>query len=511
MGLAIGDRFGRGSLTTWASRLGLVVLVLAVALLAGLQFAQPDKRVMQVVAAGMVVFLAFRTKSISALMLAVLFIPFPKPTSYGNTNVAFVLLIFLVWIFRVTSRRATFQGRTTVDLPILCLIMAYCVSFYNVDMAHHFGVAWAKFLAFLSYLFLLYLVANVVRTKEDVQKILLAQALSCTLVCLFALYEQRHPGSAPVPGWLDFSATGSTKIEGVRVGSTFLDYELFGEYCALNFFLGMFLFTRARTRTRRLAVVGLMGLTLFCLFSTVTRGAVISLMAGFVYLGWLSRRRLNLPRTLAAVSGALVVLFGGDFLVSTFSKSGSVLARLMGSHLVGGVPDTRVGAWRDAVKYISEHPIIGHGPYYSIGEGLDFRYWPHNVYLYYASIVGLVGLTFYLWFLWKLWRASRPLAPSLGSGTYLEGATLLARVMLFTFMVDQVKIDYLRNERYSFWVWFFFGTILAISLVARREARAAATSRDEAGPPVPETRTRNGRAALRPVSLEPAVPARIAP
>src|SRR5262245_36380387 len=98
-------------------RRALFALALAaLALLIGMQIAQPDKRVLQVVAGGLIVFLAFRTQSIFALMLAVLFLPFPKATSYGNTNVAFILLVFVVWLFRVTTHRVTPTGRTGIDI-----------------------------------------------------------------------------------------------------------------------------------------------------------------------------------------------------------------------------------------------------------------------------------------------------------------------------------------------------------------------------------------------------------
>src|SRR5688572_8581015 len=70
----------------WASRAGLALLILGIAVSAGFQIAQPDKRVLQVVAAGLILLLAFKTRSISALVLAVLFLPFPRSTSYGNTN-----------------------------------------------------------------------------------------------------------------------------------------------------------------------------------------------------------------------------------------------------------------------------------------------------------------------------------------------------------------------------------------------------------------------------------------
>src|SRR4029079_6487819 len=128
--------------------------------------------------------------------------------------------------------------------------------------------------------------------------------------------------------------------------------------------------------------------------------------------------------------------------------------------------DSRVGAWTYSTKYISEHPIIGHGTYYSIEKGLEARWWPHNVYLYYASIVGILGLSCFLWFLWELWKVTTPRTESLGSGSYVQRARLFFRVVLVMFMIDETKIEYLRNERYSFFIWFFFGLLVAVATAA---------------------------------------------
>ena len=83
----------------------LWIVVVALAIFAGTQIAAPDKRAIQVIAACVLVFFAFRIDSISALAIATILLPFPKATSYGNTNVTFVLLIFIVWLFRVSTRR----------------------------------------------------------------------------------------------------------------------------------------------------------------------------------------------------------------------------------------------------------------------------------------------------------------------------------------------------------------------------------------------------------------------
>jgi O-antigen ligase len=443
-------------------------------------------------------------------MLAVLFLPFPKGTSYGNTNVAFILLIFMVWLYRVTTRRAEPLGRTPLDIPILGLVMAYCVSFYNVQ-PQYLSLAWGLFLGFLTYLLIYFLILAIVKSTEDVQKLFLAQTISCVAMCLLALYEQRHPGTTLIPGWISFSQTGGGHGSGVRVGSTFLDYELFGEYCALNLFLQMFLFTRAKSRSRKYLIMGIMALTFFCLFSTVTRGAIISFLVGSGYLMWLSRHRLNFMRLVMIFALAVPLIIGADYIVANFTNSDSVLERLFGTELKGGVPETRSGVWSQSSASVLRSPWIGHGPYMAPRIGVQTQYWPHNLYIFYAYITGMFGLTFFLWFLWELWKSSRPRALSLGSGTWIEGATLLTGIMLFTFMIDQIKIEYLRNSNYSFFVWYFFAMIFVISRVAQREAAVhvpLARETDDAQPA--RAPTRPGRVAERPaiprVSARPAVP-----
>lgn len=501
-----------GDPLVWIGRILLAVGIVAFSVLAGGQLLNPNERIIQIVVAGAVVFLAFRATSISALAFAVLLLPFPKATSYGNTNVAFVMLIFLVWIYRVSTKRESPPIRTSLDIPILGLVMAYCVSFYEVQ-PEHFAIAWALFLNFLSYVLVLYLVVNIIKTGADLSHVLTMQTISCVIVCLFALYEQGHPGATLIPGWISFSETVGGHGSGVRVGSTFLDYELFGEYCALNLFLQLFQWTRATSNSRRWVLVGIMLLTFFCLFSTVTRGAILSFMVGSVYLMWLSRRRLNFPRLVGAVALVAGLVLGADFVVSNFTNSDSVLDRLFTTKLENGVPDTRAGVWKQSFSNILKKPIIGHGPYMAPRIGVEVQYWPHNVYLFYAYIVGFVGLAFYLWFLWQLWRATRPRTLSLGEGSFSAGTTLLARVMLFTFIIDQIKIDYLRNARYSFFIWLLFGILWAIGRVARDEAAAERTTHRPGDAPgrLPESRpVRIGAVATRPaihrVAITPAVP-----
>ena len=336
-------------------------------------------------------------------MLAVLFLPFPKGTSYGNTNVAFILLIFIVWLFRVSTRRAEPPGRTPLDVPIIGLVMAYCISFYNVQ-PEYFALAWGLFMSFLTYLLIYFMVIAIVKSTDGrAEAVPRPDDLVRAHVPVRAL-RAAPPGHDADPGMDLLRRHPGGHGSGVRVGSTFLDYELFGEYCALNLFLQMFLFTRATTQSRRYLIVGIMGLTFFCLFSTVTRGAIISFMVGSAYLMWLSRHRLNFVRLVMVFALAIPLIFGADYIVANFTNSDSVLERLFGTELKGGVPETRSEVWSQSLESVLRSPWIGHGPYMASRVGVHVQYWPHNVYIFYAYITGVFGLAFFLWFLWGLWQ-----------------------------------------------------------------------------------------------------------
>ena len=89
----------------------------------------------------------------------------------------------------------------------------------------------------------------------------------------------------------------------------------------------------------------------------------------------------------------------------------------------------------------SSHPIIGHGPFYSQQTGIKIWYWPHNVYLYFANVVGIVGLSFFLLMMWKLVRISWPRQDDLRDPNYARAFLTVAHVQLVVFAIDELKID----------------------------------------------------------------------
>jgi O-antigen ligase len=450
-------------------RLSTLAAVVAAGVMLGLQYVAPNKRVLSVLAGTILFGMAWRIDMASGVGILLLALPFPRGTVFGNTNLAFILLLLVIWLLRFSQGQASAPRRTPVDMPIVALFTIYVISFYNVDTTAHLRNALERMELIIASMLMFYLIVSNLRTERDLRRIHVFQAVSILSVCLLAIYELNHPGEVFIRGWIDFTQTTGTDFNttNVRVGSSFYDYELLSEYCALNLLLVVFLFMRARQLLARLAYGALFTIVLFVLFATSTRGSIVSLGVAAVYFPWLIRRRLTVVSFVTTIAVVVIGFLAMNYYVAHFTRSGDVLARLEATTFVGGIPDSRAEAWPSAWKRMLEHPLIGHGPLYSSEHGLKQWTWPHCLYLYVGNNVGFIGLAIFLWFLWKLWVMSRPYVDDLRHTDYTSAFLVVARMQMLVFVVDQIKIEYLRNPVYQFQVWVMFSVIVAAHLIAR--------------------------------------------
>jgi O-antigen ligase len=261
-------------------------------------------------------------------------------------------------------------------------------------------------------------------------------------------------------------------MTGIRVGGPFKDYELVAEFFAMNAPIIFFMMSRARRLLTRSIYALLLVADIVMLFSTITRGAFISLSIGLIYMAWTCRRDLPFVRLATIASGFVALILVVDFLVARYTITGSLLGRMLQTTFESGiVPENRVLAWGGAVSRALEHPIIGHGPGWDFSKGLEADLWPHNVYLFYFNITGLFGLFAFLFLLWRLWKASSiAFGSSVLRSAYPDALLLVLNVSFFIFVIDQIKIDYPRNDLYMYFVWIVFGLIAATrNIIVRRE------------------------------------------
>ncbi len=451
--------------------------IVGLGLLLGLQYVLPDKRVLAVLAAGIVFGIAWRLSMVMGIGVLILALPFPRTVTFGTTNMAFVLLLLVIWLLRFATRTAPPPRATPLDGAIVALFLAYVVSFYNVTNPEWVRPAFNNFFAFTMCVLIFYLIVNNTNSVSDMRRLHTFAMVSMTMVYSATVFELLFPGRAIVPGWIQYGqADTEGVVQNLRVGGPFSDYELLSEYCALNLVFLVFVFHQARSQIGRLVAGGLLGFTLFILFATVTRGALVALGVGIVYALILTRRRLQVVPFTILVAGCAAAVIGMEFYVTHFTKAGSIFDRFAETKFVGYLPDSRAQVWPLALERWMKHPIIGWGPFYTNREGINFYPWPHNLLLYVANCLGVIGLGCFLFLMWKLWKLSKPDTDWIGHPSYARAYLLIAHVQLVVFFANELKIEYLRNPIYQYVVWVFFAFIAAGHKVAQLERRRESPS-----------------------------------
>lgn len=442
----------------------ILLFIAGVGVLLGNQIVNPTKRVIEAVAGALLVYVLWNSSTLNALSIFILMYPFPFAISVGNSTFVFAVIIFLIYLIRVSARLETFRFDRHFNLPIALFALSYLVSFYNTSLEPttmrfalvHTGSVIGSILAF-------YLMINCFDTEERLMKAVRLLAISSALVITFTIFELLFPGRTLIPGWLYTKHEIQFIMKNVRVGGPFHDYELSAEFFAMNVPIIFFLVSRSRRLLTKSLLTLLLLADIVMLFTTITRGALISLVIGLLYLAWTCRRDLGFVR-LVSLAGAFVGLIATvDFLVARYTISGSLFGRMLQTTFESGiVPENRVFAWGGAIERALKHPWIGNGPGWDFMSGLKTGLWPHNVYLFYFNITGLFGLGAFLFLLWRLWTASAiSRRGSVVRSPFPEALMMMLNGSLLIFIIDQIKIDYPRNDIYMYFIWLFFGLIAA--------------------------------------------------
>ncbi|MDI6809244.1 MAG: O-antigen ligase family protein [Candidatus Eisenbacteria bacterium] len=457
--------------------------VVLIGVVVGTQFNHPNKRVLEACAGGIVAVFAFRFHLSVGLSVLVFFLPFPTAMSFGSTNTVFAGLLFIVWLARISLGHEKPPSRTPLDMPIVLLLMAYMTSSYNSRGMSELMAGLVNFASVAGCVLMYYLIVNFVNDERALKRIVVVASISCATVLLTALYELFNPGKVLLPGWI----LGAEKSQlmyvekGLRVGGSFGDYELLAEYSAINLPLQIFMAVRAKSISRKIAWLILAAATTIVLHATITRGAFIAFYMSMAYLMLVAREDFDFKKVVAVAILAVIIFVSANSILVQYTKSGSVFARFSTEKTFAGVmPAARAGTWTQSWERSKEHIVIGHGPYFSLREGVTRFSWPHNTYLFQLYITGLFGLSAFLWLLIKLFAGTLKFSSrSLASRSFSKSLLLVMNVQLLIFMIDELKIDFQRNVVYTYYVWFLFGLMVAclkIAQAAKPEGTAEAPS-----------------------------------
>lgn len=451
-----------------------IIFIVIAGILIGYQIHDPSKRVIEAIVGLVLIFMLWRFSELKALWFLLIIYPFPFSISLGNSNFIFVVLFFIVYLVRVSAGRSKFRSDKFFNLPIILLVLAYIISFYNVTptpQAMRFALIDTG--NFFATILFFYLIINFVDNEKNLKNTVRIFMISISLVIMFTLFELLFPGRTIIPAWLYTRHEAQLVMKGLRMMGPFHDYELVAEFFSINALIIFFMLIRSRRLLTRSIYAILLTLDLLMMFATITRGAIITLIIGLLYLAFLTRRDINFVRLVTIAAAFVFLIFVLETFVTHYTMSGSLFDRLIGTTIKRGfIPDTRAIAWGQALETAMEHPIIGHGPgYYSFI--LRIRQWllPHSVYLFYLNITGIAGLSVFIFLVYRFIKASSlGIKSSLLYSPFPEAFMKVLHVCLVMFLLDQIKIEYLRNDIYVYFIWFFFGLIAATrNIILKRE------------------------------------------
>ena len=478
----------------WRVALSAAIVGLA-ALVVAQQVVFPQPRIIKVTVLALLLVIMLRLQTVYSLYLFVILMMFPSGIALTSTNVVLMTLIPLLWVVRARALRQALIAPTPVDRAIAFFLLAFIVAFAHVKGTHALVMNLKMLWRQLAALAFFYLIVTFVDDEKKLSGITKAIAISAGLLAFTAVVELFAPGSALIPGWIstgshDFGALGM-RIEGMRVYGSVGSHSLVGDYVSMSLFFVVLHFLRARNPIENLFWVIVFAVSFPAVLATANRGAFVALVVGVGYSFWIFRRFLGLGRVMVLV-GAIVALFaGGELVLKKFTYAASATERVMATTFeMGVVPDNRRGAWIPALSRSMEHPIVGHGPWYDTGIGLEKKAWPHNAYIFNLYTLGIVGLAAMLLIRYRVfkisWDAVRRYPPGKGQGLASSMMGIL-HILLVMHLLHMGRTDFERpgDSIYIFIVWMLFGLIVAAARIQKEKHALRAPDPDRSSAPPP--------------------------
>ena len=451
------------------------VLVAIGALFAAQQVTAPNHRSIKLAVMLAIAAFMFRFDMIYAVYMFVVLFPFPSGISIASSNLVLMTVIPMVWAVRAASTRTRLFRPTPLDAPHALFIIAYFLALTNVEshlaLARSLQVIWRQLAAITFFA----MIVTFVDDEKKLKTILQLMCVSVGLVMSTAIVELISPGATIIPGWVTMGKRLSeggalaARVTKMRVGGALASDANLADFGTQLIGFMVYFAYRSRNPATKVFWTCVSALTLVATLSTGNRGGLVGIMILFVYSLYLFRKRMGFTSKVIIVTVSITLAFTADYILSTYTVATSPIQRLMHTEMHGVVPETRTMTWAPSLEKSLEHPFVGSGPWFEIGEGLSFQFWPHNAYLFYLQTLGLLGLGTFMWIMWRVTKMSLMFLARTRERDDVMDLLTLMHVWLVIFAVEQLGIDHQRDDIYPFLVWFFFAlTIAAGGIIQRR-------------------------------------------
>jgi len=380
---------------------------------------------------------------------------------FGTVNMGMIYLVGAAHFFRGRIRSLPFIGLFGFIFLVYLLSMSQTQPQTYFDHAFYLIGIGANVVLF-------YVVYNHVSRIDDIRLILRLFVVMNVLILLYSAIQL-------TTGFHRFAFLGVREFSFTEMNET--KERLIGPFGAagtnaevlvLQILLLGYLALHPKSQSSRYILIGMILADFAFLIMSGSRGSFLTLVGSGVLFLWFFRKELQLGRSIAIAATGTLAFAVMSIIVINFTQFNVLYSRLEATQLREGLPDTREKAFTEAWQHIPETPLLGHGPQLRLIDettrvipGHIFLNYPHNLYLFLALTIGVLGLVAYLYLFWSFYTWWRRAQRYPSGDAFKDGLPTLAIVLLIAFLVDQLKIEFLRSQfsdhqQYMFALWATF-------------------------------------------------------
>jgi len=276
------------------------------------------------------------------------------------------------------------------SMKLRSTILDYFVVLFGIVLLYSFitsytpGSSMLALLIHIAFIVFYFILVNTIKTRQQLYVLAALLVLSTTVTALYGLYQLKTVG-ATSEAWVDTTLFEDIKA---RVGSTFENPNVLGEYLVLIIPVAIAMLWGQKNWISKLIILGLSAIMLGCLVYTYSRGAYVGLMLAFALFAVLRDRRF-------------IILGVIGLLMLPFMLPASVINRFAS---IGNLNDTssfyRISVWLGSLRLAQDYWLSGIGlglepfnlvyPKYSLNAAYALH--SHNIYIQLMIETGIAGL-----------------------------------------------------------------------------------------------------------------------
>ncbi|MEO0095243.1 MAG: O-antigen ligase family protein [candidate division WOR-3 bacterium] len=446
----------------------LSIIYCVISILLTLRTDEPIKTVIALWALGILIFL-YKINRLYALCFVVFTIPLPIHLRYLERDAMTIttLLILILFLIELIKGHIEFVrcGKATLIFALLFVVVNSVTLFFNLK-GDELLFNLRHYLSFLSSIMLYFLVISTINNKDEFNKILLligASLIIQVFVLILASFQIR-------PSFFNIFTTriGEFITRETRPGGIIDDYELIAEWFAVYIPFTFWLFYISQKKSFSIILIFML---LLGMMITRTRGALFSLAFGIIifFICFPSKNILQRIKfifsVLALICTSLIIIKAvfPAFYEVTILRILQTFQLYAGGSSFDEIVNRQI-IWQLFFDNYFTFNLLGSGRI----SPTSIRGYFHSLYftLYYQT--GLLGIISFGLFVISIIILVGICCVQRSAHYEIRFLATVSLAIIFIFLIDEIKIEYLRGSCFSQYAWLFLGLVTLPSSFCRK-------------------------------------------